>query len=113
MSSDYFSCSSLLKQWKGGKRDAHEVNRSQGISTDNIIHDGEDWTCDQCGSTVPGQKTRCGSCHRWRGGRRQGGWKLGSFGADPDDLDDGIDRTQDWTCCGQTIPAEKTRIWSA
>jgi len=26
-----------------------------------------------------------------------------------EDSDDGIDRTQDWTCCGEILPAEKTR----
>ena len=96
---------------------------------DAAVNDGEDWTCDNCSKIVPGKKSRCkwqhsfcflftpiikltlftpflgGNCHRWRGGKRRGGWKLGK----PEDSDDGIDRTQDWTCCGEILPAEKTR----
>ena len=68
--------------------------------------DGESWTCDHCQSVVAGKKTRCGKCHRWKGGKRQGGWKLG---ANTSTTDDGIDRTTEWTCCDQPLPATQTR----
>ena len=100
---------------------------------DAAVNDGEDWTCDNCSKIVPGKKSRCkcgsilsfiihthhktytlysflgGNCHRWRGGKRRGGWKLGKPMGRDEDSDDGIDRTQDWTCCGEILPAEKTR----
>ncbi|KAL3817063.1 hypothetical protein ACHAXA_000113, partial [Cyclostephanos tholiformis] len=97
-------------KWKGGKREPYEINKGNGLSEENIIYDennGEPWTCD-CGNVVPGNKSRCGGCHHWRGGRRQGGWKLGSIGREYDS-DDGVDRTQDWTCCDAIIPAQQTR----
>jgi hypothetical protein len=62
--------------------------------------------CD-CGNEVASKKSRCGSCHHWRGGKRLGGWTLGA-GRDYES-DDGIDRTQDWTCCGDIISAKQTR----
>ncbi|KAL7555303.1 hypothetical protein ACHAWF_018984 [Thalassiosira exigua] len=98
-------------KWKGGKRDAQPRSRDTGISTDNIIDDDDDgkpWTC-SCGNVVPAGKTRCGNCHHWRAGKRKGGWKLGSAFGRAYDSDDGIDRTQDWTCCGMTISANRTR----
>jgi len=57
---------------------------------------------------VSGTKSRCGKCHHWRGGKRKGGWKLKARDAD-EIVDDGIDRTQDWECCGVSIPAKKKR----
>ena len=100
----------FIKQWRGGKREPYEINKDNGLSEENVFYDdnnGEPWTCD-CGNVVPGTKSRCGGCHHWRGGRRQGGWKLGSIGREYDS-DDGVDRTQDWTCCGTTISAQQTR----
>ena len=58
------------------------------------------------------RKSRCGSCHRWRGGKRQGGWTLGSA-INYDSDDGGIDRSQDWSCdnCknGEIISASQSR----
>lgn len=67
---------------------------------------GESWTCDHCQNVVCVKKTRCGKCHRWRGGKRQGGWKLG---ANATSTDDDIDRSTDWNCCDQPLPASQTR----
>jgi hypothetical protein len=76
--------------------------------------------------------------HHWKGGKRKGGWKLGSkwsrakkTGLSPanehvttvEAVDD-IDRSTDWECCDEVIPAAKTRcgkcrkvstvtVWSA
>lgn len=119
-------CGSCNK-WRGGKRDTYTVTKGKfdDVSTDNIIGNhnianssnsspfsssaADFWKCD-CGHKVPGSKSRCGQCHHWRGGKRTGGWKLGGvFGRDAETEDDGIDRTQDWTCCGMTLPAAKTR----
>lgn len=97
----------IPQQWKGGKREAPEFIKSETTSTsEDVQDDGEIWTC-ECGNKIASDKTRCGNCRHWRGGRRQGGWTLGT-GKDYDS-DDGIDRTQDWTCCGGTIPAKQTR----
>ena len=82
-----------------------------GISEDNIIQDSK-WTCDNCGEEVEARKSRCGSCNRWKGGKRQGGWTLGSS-SNYDSDDGGIDRTKDWTCdnCkdGEIISASQAR----
>jgi hypothetical protein len=67
---------------------------------------GESWTCDHCQNVVAAAKTRCGKCHRWKGGKRQGGWKLGS-GANA--TADNVDRASDWNCCGQPLPATQSR----
>ncbi len=67
---------------------------------------GESWTCDHCQNVVCVKKTRCGKCHRWRGGKRQGGWKLG---ANASSTEDDIDRSTDWNCCDQPLPASQTR----
>jgi len=98
-------------KWRGGKRDPYAVSKRQGISEDNIIYgdDGtEIWRC-ECGNEVPSTKARCGRCHHWRGGRRQGGWKLGNAMGRDYESDDGIDRTQDWKCCGTSISSRQTR----
>jgi hypothetical protein len=68
--------------------------------------DGESWTCDHCQNIVTAKKSRCGKCHRWKGGKRQGGWKLG---ANVSSMEDGVDRSTDWTCCDQPLPATQTR----
>lgn len=100
-------------QWRGGKRESYSYSPSKrsGISDDNIIKDST-WTCDNCGEKVEMRKSRCGSCHRWRGGKRQGGWTLGSA-TNYDSDDGGIDRTKDWSCdnCndGEIISASQTR----
>lgn len=61
-------------------------------------------------------KSRCGKCHHWKGGRRVGGWKLGSKGEGGGIVStvstavvDDIDRSTDWECCGEVIGAAKTR----
>ncbi|KAL7495990.1 hypothetical protein ACHAWT_008318 [Skeletonema menzelii] len=101
------------QKWRGGKRESYSYSPSKysGISEDNIIKDSK-WTCDNCGEEVETRKSRCGSCHRWRGGKRQGGWKLGSA-SNYDSDDGGIDRTMDWSCdnCkdGEVISASQTR----
>lgn len=68
--------------------------------------DGDSWTCDHCQNVVTAKKTRCGKCHRWKGGKRQGGWKLG---ANANSMEDGVDRSTEWTCCDQPLPATQTR----
>lgn len=88
------------------------MHGTSGISTSNIIIQEGTWTCDNCGGEVETRKSRCGTCHRWKGGKRQGGWTLGSA-SNYDSDDGGIDRTQDWTCdnCqnGEVISASQAR----
>mmetsp|Transcript_24697 Transcript_24697/g.42060 ORF Transcript_24697/g.42060 Transcript_24697/m.42060 type:complete len:294 (-) Transcript_24697:57-938(-) len=71
----------------------------------------QDWTCNNCFVTLPGRQTRCGKCHKWRGGKRQGGWtlKAKSTSGGQEEEEDGIDRTVDWTCCEAVLPARQTR----
>eukprot|EP00984_Skeletonema_dohrnii_P027150 scaffold16612_cov109-Skeletonema_dohrnii-CCMP3373.AAC.2 len=71
----------------------------------------QDWTCNNCSVTLPGRQTRCGKCHKWRGGKRQGGWtlKAKSTKGGQAEEEDGIDRTLDWTCCEVVLPARQTR----
>jgi len=97
-------------KWKGGKRDPYNINKLDSMTEGNYIgEDGQEyWKC-ECGNEVPATKARCGRCHHWRGGRRQGGWKLGSAMGREYESDDGIDRTKEWSCCGTTIPAKQTR----
>eukprot|EP00985_Skeletonema_marinoi_P005765 scaffold2504_cov138-Skeletonema_marinoi.AAC.2 len=101
------------QKWRGGKRESYSYSPSKysGISEDNIIKDSK-WTCDNCGEEVDMRKSRCGSCNRWRGGKRQGGWTLGSA-SNYDSDDGGIDRSKDWSCdnCndGEVISASQTR----
>ncbi len=82
---------------------SHTAKKSKKVVEED---DGESWTCDHCQNVVAAKKTRCGRCHRWRGGKRQGGWKLG--GSTTSTGDD-IDRSTDWTCCDQPLPASQTR----
>ena len=66
------------------------------------------WTCN-CGNVIPQQKSRCGKCHHWRGGKRTGGWKI-KDGISAQLVDDtGIDWNTDWMCCGLVIAAKKSR----
>ena len=80
----------------------------EAAAVDVVAQEG-DWTCN-CGKLVAAPKSRCGSCHAWRGGKRKGGWKI-----DPNKKSKraaaaaGIDWTADWQCCGALIPAKKTR----
>lgn len=107
---DFQSRCGTCHRWKdgvhsnGNNPNADEARKS--ITKLSTVDTSEPWTCDECGNVVSGEKGRCGSCNRWRGGKRKGGWKLG-VGSDASD--DGIDRSQDWECCGETITAEKTR----
>jgi hypothetical protein len=101
-------------QWKGGTREPYKTDRLAKKTqlfmptNDEEIKDGEtSWTC-QCGSAVPSNKTRCGKCHHWRGGKRKGGWTLKAPSNNPLD-DKGIDWSMDWECCGEAITAEKRR----
>lgn len=93
------------QKWRGGKR---EVWSHPGKKKTKVIEedDGESWTCDHCQNIVTAKKSRCGKCHRWKGGKRQGGWKLG---ANVSSVEDGVDRSTDWTCCDQPLPATQTR----
>ena len=50
-------------------------------------------------------KSRCGKCHRWRGGKRKGGWKIKVSEVD----ESGIEWDKDWTCCEVMISADKKR----
>lgn len=102
-------------RWRDGKHPLESSYTAAKKAKNDILSDeimyvddnGEPWKCD-CGNRVPAYKSRCGHCHHWKGGKRQGGWKLGSMGRDYDS-DDGVDRTQDWECCSVTIPAHQTR----
>jgi len=77
----------------------------------------QDWTCPHCSIVLPEKQTRCGKCHKWRGGKRQGGWTIKakkkwiatSDKEDEEEEEDRIDRTLDWTCCGVILPAKQTR----
>lgn len=107
---------------KGGKRDPYTAgpkkaaapkkaasSKSKKPRVSNVkmdYGDNENWTC-TCGNEVAATKARCGNCHHWRGGKRKGGWKIKSFGKSG--VDDGIDWTQDWSCCERVIPAKKKR----
>lgn len=93
-----------LSSSPGLKRAKNEVAEENTVEVDDNV---EPWKCD-CGNMIPSGKSRCGQCHHWKGGKRQGGWKLGSMGRDYDS-DEDVDRTQDWECCGVIISAQKTR----
>ena len=114
-------------QWRGGKREpypnpskkdssqkskAHKKAQSpkKKRSSSNVdkekVDDNGWWTC-QCGDKIASTKSRCGNCHHWRGGKRKGGWKIKSFGKSG--VDDGIDWSQEWTCCDKVISAKKKR----
>eukprot|EP00804_Cyclotella_cryptica_P007139 CCRYP_009715-RA/>CCRYP_009715-RA protein AED:0.07 eAED:0.07 QI:181/1/1/1/0/0/2/744/459 len=94
-------------RWKDGVRTNFRKEEKKQVV---VIKDPQVfWTCD-CGNEVPEPKTRCGKCHHWRAGKRVGGWKLGAKAENgADAVDDGIDRSQDWMCCGEVIKAAKTR----
>ena len=103
-------------RWKGGAREAYsftgasknkvstkrETTEIKAITTASgkeILE--EYWTCSGCGNQVYEHKSRCGLCHHWRGGKREGGWTLGAK--------QGTHPSTDWECCGEVIPAKKTR----
>ncbi|KAL3786351.1 hypothetical protein HJC23_000593 [Cyclotella cryptica] len=104
-------------RWKGGTRDTYIVNgkKTEGRAVTATAVEAmplltaASWTC-ECGNHVEEHKSRCGKCHHWRGGKRQGGWKLGAKLTVAAELEeDGIDRSTDWRCCGEVISAQKTR----
>lgn len=78
-------------------------NNNVQVNVDTSLH----WTC-PCGSGIPFPKSRCGKCHRWRDGKRKGGWTIKAFKTAGED-DSGIDWSQDWTCCEEVISAKKRR----
>ncbi|KAL7528702.1 hypothetical protein ACHAXR_002579 [Thalassiosira sp. AJA248-18] len=94
-------------RWRGGKRMPYNVTASKksAVSANPVKPTNAFWTCD-CGKSVGSSKSRCGSCHRWKGGKRKGGWKISSSS---DNAYGGIDWDQDWTCCEQVFSASKTR----
>ena len=97
--------------WKDGVRESTPKKRkSRGSAKKKRSNEEmtEDWTCD-CGNVVEAPKSRCGNCRHWRGGKRKGGWKLGTKQIYDDDDDDNIDRTTNWECCGEVILARQTR----
>ena len=106
-------------RWKNGQRDAITPRSSTNSSTSSPKKDLGTWTCDSCGNEVQNPKTRCGKCHHWKGGKRKGGWTLGekllmssssaAAGTSTAVQVDDIDRTKDWECCGDILPATKTR----
>lgn len=69
----------------------------------NTINE-EHWACTNCQNKVSIKKSRCGKCHRWRGGKRKGGWKI-----KVSEVESGIEWDKDWTCCKVVIPAAKKR----
>ena len=121
----------MFRQWRGGKREPYKImarvyeqrmadyeERLTAASGGNInttddnsqVDDADEslhWTC-PCGSVIPFPKSRCGKCHRWRDGKRKGGWTIKAFKTAEED-DSGIDWAQDWTCCDEVIPAKKRR----
>ena len=70
----------------------------------NTINE-EHWACTNCQNKVSIKKSRCGKCHRWRGGKRKGGWKIKVSEVDYS----GIEWDKDWTCCEVMISATKKR----
>jgi len=100
-------------KWRGGKRAPYETKKASmkkvvpaiPIKTDaNTIDEGH-WACTNCQNEVSNTKSRCGKCHRWRGGKRKGGWKIKITDVD----ESGIEWEKDWTCCDLIIPAAKKR----
>jgi len=100
-------CSECNK-WRGGKRAPYETKVKERlpttIKTDTNI-DEEHWICPNCQNEVSNTKSRCGKCHRWRGGKRKGGWKIKVSEVD----ESGIEWDKDWTCCEVMISAAKKR----
>ena len=116
-------CFILLFQWRGGKRDKYKPKKNKCIHTEtggnsaaavpapsfpkidaNTIDQGH-WNCTHCQNKVSLTKSRCGKCHRWRGGKRKGGWKIKVSDVD----ESGIEWDKDWTCCEVMISAAKKR----
>lgn len=64
----------------------------------------EDWLC-SCGTTNPGRQTRCGSCQRWKGGKRQ---VVPRPRKKPLPYEEGL---TSWECdkCGNKVLANKSR----
>mmetsp|Transcript_15627 Transcript_15627/g.34267 ORF Transcript_15627/g.34267 Transcript_15627/m.34267 type:complete len:504 (+) Transcript_15627:287-1798(+) len=62
-----------------------------------------DWLC-SCGTTNPGKQTRCGSCQRWKGGKRQTIPKKKKPEAS-------LESAGAWDCdkCGNRVLASKSR----
>ncbi|KAL7544620.1 hypothetical protein ACHAWF_007995, partial [Thalassiosira exigua] len=130
-------------RWKGGKRDPYDTkprpvkkprktqaptltpaSRSFGKQGDQDVGN---WMC-TCGRELPASKSRCGSCHRWRGGKRKGGWKIKPKAEGGSEVTTGSGKkggrsrrssggaqgpatgwTGEWSCCGEVLPAKKTR----
>ena len=107
-------CSECNK-WRGGKRAPYEtkVSMMKKVAPATIKLDAADantidqgnWICTNCQNEVYSTKSRCGKCHRWRGGKRKGGWKIKVSAVD----ESGIEWDKDWTCCDLIIPAAKKR----
>ena len=76
------------------------------IQVDTGTLDEGHWNCAHCDNKISSTKSRCGKCHRWRGGKRKGGWKI-KINVEADDS--GIEWDKDWTCCDVMIPAAKKR----
>lgn len=105
-------------RWKGGNppakdddvdecSNANDNNYSMMIASDTESLGEGTWTCG-CGIQLEASKTRCGKCYKWKGGKRKAGWKLGDAMTNNDNKD-GIDWTQDWSCCSEIISAKRTR----
>ena len=45
------------------------------VAEDNTNAEPEDWNC-ECGLIIEGTKSRCGTCRRWKGGKRAKKWTL-------------------------------------
>lgn len=108
-------------RWKGGVREAYSIKpyNITGANKNNVSNGRETteiktittalgkeileeyWTCSECGNQVDEHKSRCGLCHHWRGGKREVGWNLCTK--------ERTNSSNDWECCGETIPARKTR----
>eukprot|EP00986_Skeletonema_menzelii_P004533 scaffold1550_cov74-Skeletonema_menzelii.AAC.2 len=58
--------------WRGGKRRGGWKLNAKNKNNNEEEEDGIDrkvnWTC--CNVVLPARQTRCGKCHKWRGGKR-------------------------------------------
>lgn len=108
-SSSPTKASSSLKKKKKSKSSSTSTSSSSKVASQLEAQtlDGDGWAC-ECGKVVDIKKSRCGSCHRWKGGKRKGGWTIKGT-RERDNVADGIDWEEAWTCCGNLLAASKSR----
>jgi len=101
-----YTASSATKKPKAAKSKSNSKSSIKSSSNSDDLDSGGNWTCD-CGNRVAASKSRCGSCHHWRGGKRKGGWKIKASTQNGDDS--GIEWSLDWSCCDVVISSKKKR----